>query len=101
MRYGTSAGQLRSILGEISELLVANPDIETATARVRLVEFGAGAIKIELFAYVLTVELLEFLAVREELLLQIAEVVEASGSSFARPDLLEMGTEAGPSLSSP
>jgi len=83
--YGATATQLRSVLEGIQELLAENPKIETPSARIRLVNFGARAIELELYAYVLTQDNNEFLAVREDLFLHIAEVVEASGSSFARP----------------
>ena len=63
----------------------------------RLVDFGLRAIELELFAYVLTSEILQFLTVREELLLQIAGIVEATGSGFARPEIVEAGPVATPS----
>ena len=45
----------------------------------------ARAIELELFAYVLTSDVVKFLSVREELLLEIAAIVEASGSGFDQP----------------
>jgi len=93
LRYGTSTEELRTILDETSRLLSRNPEIETGSSRVRLVDFGIRAIELELFAYVLTSEILKFLAVREELLLQIAGIVEAAGSGFARPEIVEAGPE--------
>jgi MscS family membrane protein len=85
LSYGTTVEQLRSVLEGIRKLLKENPKIEAVSARIRLVNFGARAIELELFAYVLTHDYMEFLAIREELFLHVAEVVEASGSSFARP----------------
>jgi MscS family membrane protein len=93
LRYGTSTEELRTILDETSRLLSRNPEIETGSSRVRLVDFGIRAIELELFAYVLTSEILKFLAVREELLLQIAGIVEAAGSGFARPEIVDVGPE--------
>jgi MscS family membrane protein len=87
LRYGTTADQLRRLLGEIRTLLHEHPQIETATARIRLVDFGIRAIELELFAYVLTPDFLTFLSVREDLLLQVAKMVETSGTSFAQPEL--------------
>jgi len=49
------------------------------------VNFGERAVEIELFSYVLTTDFPEFLAVREDLLLQAVGVVESSGSGFAQP----------------
>ena len=85
LSYGTTADQLKSVLEGIQKLLQENPKIEAASARIRLVNFGARAIELELFAYVLTPDYMVFLNTREELFLHVAEVVEASGSSFARP----------------
>jgi len=85
LRYGTTTEQLRSVLGGIRKLLTDNPKIETNSARVRMINFGARAIELELYAYVLTADNTEFLSVREELFLHIVEVVEASGTAFAMP----------------
>ena len=85
LRYGTTEDQVRSVLEGVRKLLVENPKIESETARIRLVAFGDSAIELELFAYVLTPDYLQFLCVREDLLLQVAAVVESSGSGFAMP----------------
>jgi len=87
LQYGTTAAQLRRVLNGVRALIGAHPDLETASARIRLVDFGVKAIELELFAYVLTVDFQKFLAVREELLLQIATIVEGVGASFAVPIL--------------
>jgi len=85
LRYGTTVEQLRLVLENIRKLLDSSAKIESATARIRLVNFGIRAIELELYAYILTADYMEFLALRESLLLQIAGVVEAAGSAFAQP----------------
>ena len=40
------------------------------------------------FAYVLTADLPEFLAIREDLLLQVGGIVESAGTAFAQPNQL-------------
>lgn len=85
LRYETTAKQLRAVLDGIRRLLAEHPKIERESARIRLVNFGAQAIELELFAYVLTADSLAFLASREELLLKIAGIVEAASTTFARP----------------
>ena len=96
VRYGTTAEQLRTILAGIRGLLAGNPKIEMESSRVRLVDFGDRAVEIELFAYVLTADFLEFLAVRENLLLQVVAIVESSGSGFAQPtQFVYMDSHAG------
>jgi MscS family membrane protein len=83
LRYGTNVEQVTRILGGIRKVLDESAHLESATSRVRLVAFGAEAIELELFAYVLTADFSRFLELREELLLKIASVVEAAGSGFA------------------
>jgi len=83
LRYGTSVEQLTGILGGIRKVLDESSNLEPASSRIRLVNFGAEAIELEVFAYVLTADFNKFLEVREELLLRIASVVEAAGSGFA------------------
>jgi MscS family membrane protein len=85
LRYETTVEQLRSILDGIRRLLSEHSQLEADSARIRLVDFSAQAVELELFAYVLTSDFLKFLAVREDLLLRIAEIVESAGSGFARP----------------
>ncbi len=85
LQHGTHPDQLRRILSGVRKLLDANPKIERDTSRIRLVNFAAEAIELELFAYVLTADVPEFLAIREELLLEIAATIDAEGSGFAQP----------------
>jgi hypothetical protein len=69
----------------VRQLLAQHPSIEKEGARARLTSFGAQAIEIELFAYVMTADYAAFLEIRESLLLQVAQIVESSGSAFAVP----------------
>jgi MscS family membrane protein len=85
LQYGTTVKQLRAVLDEIRKRLAEDARIEADTARIRLADFGEHAVELELFAYVLTSDVPEFLIVREELLLEIAAIVETSGSGFALP----------------
>ena len=85
LRYGTTTDQLRWVLNRIQALLDERPEVETETARIRLHDFGARAIELELFAYVRTPDWLKFLAIREDLLLQVATIIESSGTGFAQP----------------
>jgi len=105
LRYGTTVEQLRHVLDGIRKQLVESSKIETATSRVRLVNFGDQAVELELFAYVLTADVPEFLALRENLLLEIAAIVESSGSGFAQPTQFvyldrEPGVDAAPARGS-
>jgi MscS family membrane protein len=94
LRYDTTVEQLRSALDGIRHLLAGHPQLEADSSRIRLVAFGAQAVELELFAYVLTSNFETFLAVREELLLHVAEIVESAGSAFAQPtEFLYVGNQ--------
>jgi MscS family membrane protein len=96
LRYETTPDQLRHVLGEIHRLLREDPRVDPDPARIRLVGFGAYSLDCEIFAYVLTADYGEFLAIREDIFLRIMDVVTASGTSFAFPSqTLYVGTDAG------
>lgn len=85
LRYETSADQLRHVLIELKKLLAAHPQVDPNPARVRFVQFGASSLDLEIFAYVRTRDMNEYLAVQEHLLLRIMDIVAASGTGFAYP----------------
>jgi MscS family membrane protein len=85
LRYETSAEQLRYVLAEIRRMLYGHPMVETDSCRIRFVRFGASSLDLEIFAYVLTSDNLVFLAVQEDLLLRIMDILEASGTGLAFP----------------
>jgi MscS family membrane protein len=90
LKYGTSAAQLKRILAEVGALLKANGKLEPGESYCRLSNFGVEAIELELFAYVLTSDSIEFRAVREGVLLEIATIVEAAGSALAPMRFFQM-----------
>ena len=85
LRYETTAEQLRFVLVKLREMIVAHPKLLEENARVRFVKFGDYSLDIEIFVYVETGKLLEFLGVQEDLLLRIMDIVEAAGTDFAFP----------------
>jgi MscS family membrane protein len=85
LRYETTPDQLRHVLVELKRLLLAHPKVDRDPARARFVGFGAYSLDVEIFAYVLTADVNEFLAVREDIYLRIMDVVAASGTGFAFP----------------
>jgi len=96
VRYETSPEQLRYLLVKIREALLRHPKIQPDLVRVRFVGFGASSLDIELFAYVKTTKGPEFLSVREELFLQVMDIVNQSGTGFAFPSqTLYFGRDGG------
>ena len=85
LRYETTPQQLRDVLAGVRKLLLEHPRVLEDPARVRLVEFGSHSFQLEVFAYVNSSDWNEFLGIREELLLQIADAVEAAGTRLAVP----------------
>ncbi len=96
VRYETSPEQLRYLLVKIREALLGHPKIQPDSVRVRFVNFGASSLDIELFAYVKTTKRPEFLSVREEIFLQVMDIVKESGTGFAFPSqTLYFGRDGG------
>ena len=85
IRFETTADQLRYLLAEVRRMLYAHPKVESDTAYIRFASFDSGALRLEIFSYVLTRDANEFAAIREDLLLRIMDIVEKSGSGFAFP----------------
>jgi MscS family membrane protein len=97
LRYETTADQLRYLLAQIRELLYQHPRVDSASARIRFVAFGPSSLDAEIFAYVVETGYEQFLAVQEDLLLRIMDLVESSGSGFAFPSqTLYMAKDGGP-----
>jgi MscS family membrane protein len=88
LRIETRAEQLRLVLDRVRSMLDQHPAIERETLRVRIMSFAGAAFQVELFAYVTTGDWIEFTAIRQQVILNIAEIVEASGSGFAAPTQL-------------
>ena len=85
LRSDTSPDQLRYVLAEIRRMLYEHPKVETSSARIRFIGIAASSLDLELFSFVLTREMSEFTAIREDLLFRIMDIVAESGSSFAFP----------------
>jgi len=85
VRYETSADQLRYLQAAIRRMLVGHPKLLPEPGRVRFAGYGAFSLDLEIFVYVATSDWNEYLAVREDVLLRIMEIVEAAGTSMAFP----------------
>jgi MscS family membrane protein len=85
LRYETTADQLRFVLAGARTLLYQHPKVESDAARVRLVRFAASGLDVELFAYVTATAIEEFLAIQEDLLLRLMDLVEQGGTALAFP----------------
>jgi MscS family membrane protein len=88
LRIETRAEQLRFVLDRVQNMLDQHPAIEPGTCRVRVTNFVGAAFQLELFAYGKTGDWAQFTKIRQDVILKIAEIVEASGTRFAAPTQL-------------
>jgi MscS family membrane protein len=97
IKYETTADQLRYLLAEIRRMLYEHPKVESASATVRFANFDSSSLRLEINSYVLTRDSTEFIAVREDLLLRLLDIVEQSGASFALPSqTIYLARDSGP-----
>jgi len=85
LRYETTATQIREILDGVRDILLKHPNVYDDPARVRMIEFGTSALRIEIFAYLAVADQDTFLKVQEEIFLKIMDVIEKAGTGFAFP----------------
>jgi MscS family membrane protein len=96
LRCETSADQLRYVLAQVRRLLYEHPKVETDGARIRFIGIDASALTLEIFSYILTRSTPEFLAIREDILLRIMDIVNDSGTGFAFPSqTVYLGRDSG------
>jgi MscS family membrane protein len=85
LRQETSPAQLRTFLTEMRVLLLADARVGRENFRVRFVGIGESSFDMEIFCYILTSDFGEFFAIREDLLLQILDLMAAKGIELAVP----------------
>jgi MscS family membrane protein len=70
--------------------------IESGTSRLRITKFAGAAYELQLFAYCKTGDMAVFTAIRQDVILKIAEIVHAAGTRFApSTQLTYLSTDAG------
>jgi len=93
----TSTDQLRYVLAQMRRLFYEHAKVETSSARARLIALSDGAITVEIFCYILTLDGNLALAIQEDLLLRIVDLVREAGTGFASSaQTLYRGRDAGP-----
>lgn len=88
LEYGSTAEQLNTVRTGIEAYLANNKDYvqpEETTSFVRIDQFSDSSIDILLYCFTHTTNWLEWLAIKEKLLLEIKKVVEGAGTGFAFP----------------
>ena len=85
LRYETTAKQLRFVLAKLRSMLLAHPKLLEEPLIVRFVKYGDYSLDVEIFVYVDTGNIPEFLGIQEDVLLRIKDIVEEAGTGFAFP----------------
>ncbi len=85
LRYDTTSEQLRFVLAKLRATILAHPKLLEELARVRFVKYGDYSLDLEMYVYADTGNLVEFLAIQEDVLLRMKDIVEEAGTDFAFP----------------
>lgn len=83
--YGSTAEQLRQVLGGVEAALRNHPKIWPDSITVRLKELNVSSLDVEVNAWFTTSDWDEFMLIRQDLLLDFMQIVAESGTSFALP----------------
>jgi len=81
----TTPSQMKEVLEKLRDYISRNEVIDEEASRVRFLDFGEYAQEIELYAYVRTVDFVEYLGHREDINLRIGEILEAAGTELVVP----------------
>ncbi len=85
VRYDDMAG-VEAIVRDIRAYLVGHPDIDTAqTMIVNLVSFSASSVDIMIYTLTKTTVWVEFHAIKQQVLLAVADIVARHGAEIAYP----------------
>jgi MscS family membrane protein len=76
---------MRTVRAGIRDLLTARADVEAESVQVQFFRLGPSSLDIEVFAYMAAGGWWEFLALQNELLLRVLEIVEEAGTEVALP----------------
>ncbi|WP_049772889.1 mechanosensitive ion channel family protein [Nitrosococcus watsonii] len=82
LRYETTPDQMRCILIQLCELLVGHPMVATSPARVRFTGFSACSKDLEVFAYLQCQDQGAFLAIQEDLLLRMKDIIKENTNTL-------------------
>jgi MscS family membrane protein len=85
LQYGTTAAQIRAVIEGTERLLIDYRGVERESVRVRFFRLGSFSLDVEVVAYVFTADWAAFLAIQQDLLLRLMEIVEQSGTAIAFP----------------
>ncbi len=85
LRCETTSEQLRFVLAKLRSMLLAHPKLLKEPLIVRFVKYGDYSLDVEIFVYVNTGNIFEFLEIQEDVLLRVKDIVETAGTELAFP----------------
>jgi len=85
LRFDLAPDHVRYALQELRATLKQNNHVEDASSRVRLLRFVDAGMDVEIYAYLLVRDYADYLALQEDLLLNIADTLERTGAGVAFP----------------
>ena len=85
LSYETNSSQMRAFLDGAKKLLEEHPVIEKGSYMVHFVEFGDSSLNVQFYCFTTTSVWIKWLDAREELMLQIMDLVEELGLEIAFP----------------
>lgn len=94
LTYETTLDQVRLVIDELKRYLYQRDDVSEGFA-VRLGEFADSSMNVDVAFYIETTDWGAFTAAREEILLEVANIVARVGADFAFPTMVQFNREAG------
>ena len=94
LRMETTADQLRFLLTRLWQMLEGHPRLIRDTCSARLVDLAEYSLDVEVGAYASTTDWTEFLAIRQDVFLQVMALVDEAGTRLAVPARLELEAPA-------
>jgi len=83
--YDTTSAQMRQVLSRVERELREHPKIWPETVVVRFGALGSSSLDIEVMAWFQTSDWGEFQLIRQNVLLDVMQIVEQAGTAFAFP----------------
>jgi len=85
LRYETTPQQLSKIITEIEKLLNQHARVAEEPNIARFVGFGTYSLEINVLAFVMTTDYLEYMEIAEELNMRILEIIDSAGAKLTNP----------------
>ncbi len=86
LTYDTPVSTVQKIVKEIREMLIKHPRIDkNLTLLVYFDQFGDSSLNIFIYTFTDTADWEEYLAIKQDVMFKIMEIVEKNGSAFAFP----------------